>query len=159
MQHNRVPNSLLSSLVSTSPRTHHSPPLDSAETLFWASLTSEVCAACLYTVVIYSRVMYLPWLVAMKTWRSGNAKKKAHVEICPFSLCSVWDIVNSSIYHWWSGWIAFEAFSNALALRHRNPWGSSCWSHCADTAGSSKLVRFRKFLISHRSRSPIIFKD
>lgn len=82
--------------------------------------------------LLASRAMYLPMTGSCENVESGNAKKKAEGEICPFSVDGVrqYKFVHVSVV---VCWIAFEASSNAFALQHRNPWRSSCWSHSADT--------------------------
>lgn len=99
------------------------------------------------------RVMYLAMTGChenAKEWKCQEEGARWNLSVFTVHRARYSKFVDISVV-WWSRWIAFEAFSNALASRHRNPWGSSCWSHCADTTGSPKLARFRKFLISHRS--------
>lgn len=114
-----IPCCLLLVSTSPSPRTHHSPPLDSC----WNPIPSELnfgsmCRVFVHGCDLLPGLCTLPWLVAMKTRRSGNAKKKAHDEICPFSLCTVRDIVNSSIYQWCGGLVELLSKLSVTRLPH-----------------------------------------
>lgn len=121
MQHDRVPNSLLSSPRINFPLPAY--PSFSASRFSWNPIPSELnfgsmCRVFVHGCDLLPGLCTLPWLVAMKTRRSGNAKKKAHDEICPFSLCTVRDIVNSSIYQWCGGLVELLSKLSVTRLPH-----------------------------------------